>query len=139
MKKYIITFLHRGLIFGGFGPIITSIVFFILSLTLENFSLTSSQILISTLSTYFLAFIQSGSSVFNQIEGWSIGRSLLLHFSTLYFAYVSCYLVNSWIPKSTSFIIFFTAIFTLAYLAVWLTVYVSIRITSKCFNRQLNK
>jgi len=139
MKKYIIIFLHRGLIFGGFGPIIMSIVFFTLSLTLEDFSVTGSQMLISTISIYLLAFIHAGASVFNQIEEWSLGRSLLLHFSTLYITYISCYLINSWLPFSPLFIIIFTAIFTLFYLAVWLTVYISVRIMSRRFNRRLDR
>lgn len=137
MKKHIITFLHRGLIFGGFGPIVVSIVFFILSKTLDDFSLTGSQVLLATVSTYLLAFIQAGSSVFNEIDHWSVGRSLLLHFSTLYLAYILCYLLNSWIPFSLIFIVIFTAIFALVYFIIWLTVYISVRAASKKFNAQL--
>ena len=39
MNKYLKIFLHRGLIFGGFGPIVVGIVYFILGQTLEGFSL----------------------------------------------------------------------------------------------------
>jgi hypothetical protein len=31
MNRYVKSFLHRGLIFGGFGPIICGIIFFIIS------------------------------------------------------------------------------------------------------------
>ena len=33
MNKYLKEFLHRGLIFGGFGPLVAGIVFLIIGLT----------------------------------------------------------------------------------------------------------
>ena len=66
MNKYVKAFLHRGLIFGGFGPIVTAIVYFIISLAVENVVLNSTQILTITISTYTLAFIHAGASVFNR-------------------------------------------------------------------------
>lgn len=44
MNKYVKEFLHRGLMFGGFGPIIAGIVYLILSYTLNNFSLSGSTV-----------------------------------------------------------------------------------------------
>ena len=76
MNTYVKAFLYRGLLFGGFGPIVSAIVFFILSLTLPDFSLSGGQILAATVSTYLLAFIQAGASIFNQIEHWSTAKSL---------------------------------------------------------------
>ena len=72
MNKYFKEFLHRGLCFSGFGPIILAIIYFILSKTVDGFALNASQVLIGTVSIYLLAFIQAGASVFNQIEGWPI-------------------------------------------------------------------
>jgi hypothetical protein len=69
-KGYFKAFLHRGLIFGGFGPIIVGIVFFVLSLTLEDFSLSGQEVFFAIISTYLLAFLQAGASIFNQIESW---------------------------------------------------------------------
>ena len=137
MKKYVITFLHRGLIFGGLGPIITSIVFFILSKTLNNFSITASQALLATVSSYILAFVQAGSSIFNTIEHWSTGKTLLLHFSTLYITYISCYMINSWIPLIPIVIVIFTIVFAISYIVIWLAVYLSVRVASKKFNSRL--
>ena len=139
MKKYALTFLRRGLMFAGFGPIITSVVFFILSKVLDNFYLTADQVLLSTASTFLLAFVQAGASVFNQIEDWSIGKSLLLHFSTLYFAYILCYIANSWIPFIPFVIIIFTIVFTILYFLVWFTVYFSVRAVSSSLNEKLKK
>ena len=137
MNKYLKTFLHRGLIFGGFGPIILGIIYAIIEKTAENFSLSGIQTLIAIVSIYFLAFVQAGASVFNQIESFSIPKSLLCHLSVLYVAYVFCYLINNWIPFNINALLIFTAIFLIIYFVVWITVFVSIKIASKKLNAKL--
>jgi len=124
--------------FGGFGPIILGIIFFILSKTLDNFSVNAGQILFGIVSTYVLAFVQAGASVFNQIETWSLPKSMLFHFSTLYFVYVMCYVLNSWIPFEWQVIAIFTAIFVAVYFIIWIAVYFSVKAASKKLNLQIN-
>lgn len=136
-KNYFKEFLHRGLLFGGFGPIIAGIVLFILSLTLDNFSLSGRELLLAIVSTYLLAFLQAGASVFNQIESWSVAKSMLCHFATIYLAYVGCYLLNSWIPFDIKVILIFTVIFVVLYLVIWLTVFFTVRATSKRLNAKV--
>ena len=137
MNTYVKHYLQRGLAFGGFGPIIVGIVFLILSLTDGGFSLTGKEVFFAIISTYILAFIQAGSSVFNQIEHWSIGRSLLFHFGSLYLAYSICYIANSWIPFDPMVLLVFTVVFVAVYFAIWLTVYFITRATRKTLNSKL--
>ena len=40
MNPYVKRFLHRGLVFGGFGPLVMGIVYWCLSLTLGNIALS---------------------------------------------------------------------------------------------------
>ena len=136
MKKYIIAFLKRGLIFGGFGPIIVSIIYYIVSL-FETVNLNPGQLLVAVVSSYLLAFVQSGATVFNQIEDWSTAKSSLVYFTILYIAYLSCYLVNSWIPFEWLFVLLFTVIFVLTYLIIWIIVYLVIKHTTKKLNEKL--
>lgn len=138
MKKYIKSFLLRGMLFGGFGPIIAGVVYLILSYTINDFSLSGLEVFTAIISTYLLAFVQAGASVFNQIEGWGIAKSFLCHLSTLYIAYSLCYIINSWIPFEWTVLLIFTLIFLVTYLVIWLTVYFSIKTTSKKFNKSLN-
>ncbi len=138
MNKYSKEFLHRGLMFGGFGPIILGIIFFILSKTLDNFSVNAGQILLGIVSTYVLAFVQAGVSVFNQIEAWSLPKSMFFHFSTLYLVYVLCYVLNSWVPFEWRVIAIFTAIFVAVYFIIWIAVYFSVKAASKKLNLQIN-
>lgn len=137
MNKYVKEFLHRGLMFGGFGPIIFGIIVFIVSKTTENFILEAGEVFIGIVSIYLLAFVHAGASVFNQIEHWSIGKSLLCHLSTLYVAYSLCYVINTWIPFEPKMLLLFTAIFMIIYFVVWGVVYFTIKATSKNFNAKL--
>ena len=137
MNRYVKEFLRRGLMFGGFGPVVAGIVFATLGATLENFSLSGSQVLLATVSTYLLAFIHAGASVFNQIEHWPIGKSLLFHFLSLYIAYSVCYCVNSWIAFEPLVLLIFTAVFAAIYFAVWLTVYFSLKLSARSLNKKL--
>jgi hypothetical protein len=137
MKQYVLKFLHRGLMFGGFGPIILGIIYYMLSLTITDFSLSGDEIAIAIGSIYLLAFIHAGASVFNQIEEWPIAKSLLIHFATLYIAYVGCYLLNSWIPFDVKVILIFTAIFAVSYLVIWLSVFFAVRGTSRRLNEKV--
>lgn len=137
MNKYLKEFFHRGLIFGGFGPIVLGIIYAIVETSVADFSLSGMQVLVAIVSIYLLAFVQAGASVFNQIEHWSLPKTLLCHFGTLYIVYVGCYLVNDWIPFSTSVLLIFTAIFVAVYFVVWTTVFVSVKIASKKLNQKI--
>ena len=136
MNKYVKSFLFRGLIFGGFGPIIAGIVYLSLSFSIENFALTGGEIFLAIVSVYLLAFIQAGASVFNQIERWSVAKSSIIHLSVIYVAYILCYLVNTWIPFELVAVLIFTGIFVASYFIVWITVFLVMRKTSKALNKR---
>lgn len=136
-NQYVKEFLHRGMLFGGFGPIVVGIVYAILQNCLADFALTGTQVLLAIVSTFLLAFLQAGASVFNQIEHWPLAKSLLCHFATLYVAYSLCYLLNSWIPFKLEVFLLFTAIFVVGYAVIWLTVYLIARSTGKKLTKQL--
>ena len=137
MTKYVKEFMRRGLTFGGFGPIVVGIVYMIISNIETDFSLSGAEVLLAVVSTYLLAFLQAGATVFNQIEHWSLPKSLLCHFATLYFAYSVCYLVNTWIPFEPAVLLIFTGIFVTSYFVIWFTVYFIVKNTSKKFNRKI--
>jgi hypothetical protein len=136
MNKYLKNYLQRGVAFGGFGPIIAGIVLFIIDRCGVEVELSGTQVLLMVVSTYILAFVQAGASVFNQIESWCIAKSMALHFSSLYIAYIGCYLLNSWLPFKWEVIAIFTAIFVGVYLVIWLTVFLIVKTTSKKLNKR---
>ncbi len=137
MNKHVKEFFHRGLIFGGFGPIVLGIVLLAISMAGGTVALTAKDYFLSTVSIYLLAFIHAGASVFNQIEHWRLPKSLFIHFSVLYVAYSLCYIVNTWIPFEPEVLLIFTAIFVVTYFAVWLTVVIILKLISKKLNKKL--
>lgn len=134
MNKYVKEFLRRGLLFGGFGPIITGVVMALI----PGVELTGNQILLMVCSTYVLAFVQAGATVFNQIGHWSILRALLCHFSSLYAVYLFCYTVNAWIPFRWPVVGLFTLIFAAVFFTTWLVVYLCVRATRNRLNRNIH-
>ena len=137
MNNYVKTFFTRGLTFGGFGPIVVGIVFAILQYTVEGFSISGTEVLFAILSTYLIAFVQAGATVFNQIESWSTPKSLGFHLLSLYVVYMVCYLANSWIPFEPMMVLIFTAIFLAGYFIIWIIVYISVKAATKKFNKQI--
>ena len=124
--------------FSGLGPVTAALVIFIISQFEENLHLEASQVLIMTVSTYILAFVQAGATVFNQIEHWSVPKSLACHFSSLYAVYVLSYLVNTWIPFNINVILVFTVIFVVTFFVIWTTVFLAVRHLSKKLNKNLH-
>jgi len=135
--KYVKEFIHRGLMFSGLGPIILGIVFLILSYTDDNIEFTGVNILIGIISTYLIAFVQAGTSVFHNIEKWSLLKSTGLQLLCIYTVYLISYLINSWIPFDINVIVIFTIIIVISYAIIVLIVHLIIKITSKKLNKKL--
>ncbi len=137
MNKYVKKSLQRGLVFAGLGPIVLGIVYAILEACLADFSLGGNEVLLAIISTYAIAFVQAGASVFNEIEDWPVPKALLCHFSSIYAVYLLAYVVNSWIPFMWQVVAAFTGIFVLTYAVIWLVVYFSVRAASRRLNTRL--
>lgn len=137
MNSYLKSFLHRGLIFGGFGPIITGIIYAVLDRCVPSVGVSGTDLFVIMISTYLLAFVHAGASIFNQIEHWPIAKSLLCHFGCLYVAYLLCYVVNRWIAFDLMVVFIFSGIFVAVYAVVWLIVYTVIKITEKKLNAKI--
>ena len=138
MKKHITDFLKRGLIFGGFGPIVLATVYLIISVAKGGLALGAKEIFLGVISTYLLAFLHAGSSIFNQMESLSIAKRLLIQLGILYVAYTLCYLINSWLPFKWSVLLIYTAAFTVGYTVIWLSVLLSVKAASKRLNKMLD-
>ncbi len=139
MNKHLKVFLYRGLVFGGFGPIVLGIIFCIIEISDVDLALTGKSMLVAIISTYLLAFIQAGASVFNQIDEWPLAKSTLIHFTILFITYSAVYVFNSWIPFEPLMLLIFFFSFLIIYLIIWLTVYFSVKAHTKRLNAQLVK
>ena len=138
MNYYVKEFLKRGLIFSGFGPIIAGIVYLSIEKSGVDLKLTGFNVFLAIITTYVIAFVEAGSSVFNQIDSWPKAKSLFFQMTSIYVVYIGGYLINNWIPFKLEVIIIFTCVFVVTYLTIWLTVYFINKKTSKKLNEKLN-
>ena len=115
MKSKIKSFCFRGMIFGGLGPIVYSLVMFILFLSKVNTALDGKTIFLNVVSTYLLAFICAGISIIWKEERLGLSLQILIHGLSLYICYLIVYLINNWIPKDLVILLIFTLCFFLIY------------------------
>lgn len=137
MNKYVKQFLIRGLLFGGFGPIIAGFVFMIIDFAGTELNLEGWQIFLAITTSYLLAFISAGASIFEQIEEWSTIKSTLIHCLTIYAIYLITYLVNSWIPLKWEVILIFSIGVIGGFFLIWLIIYLINKQCSKSLNKKL--
>ena len=127
MKKIILDFVRRGLIGGGFGPLVLSIVYFIINRSIGLENLDVNEVCIAIISLYILAFIVGGMNSIYQIERLPIMMAILIHGIVLYIGYLATYVVNDWIELGAVPIIIFTAIFIVGYFIIWAVIYTIIK------------
>ena len=137
MNKYVKTFLLRGAFFGGFGPVVMGFVYLFLDIYIDNFAVSGYEIFLGIITTYLIAFLHAGASVFHQIESWPVPKSMFFNFITIYIAYTVGYIINSWIPFDWRVILIYTAIFIVAYFIIWLTTVILISKAKKKLNSSL--
>ena len=138
MNRYVKEFLIRGLMFSGFGPIIVGIVYLSLEASGVDLKLNAINIFLAILSTYIIAFVQAGSSIFNQIEEWPKVKSLFFQMTSIYVVYIGGYLINNWIPFKFEVIIIFTCVYISVFLSIWLSAYFINKKITKKLNEKLN-
>ena len=139
MNKYVKAFLHRGLIFAGFGPITLAIVYLILQLCNVEVALNGFQVCLGIVTTFLIAFVHAGSSVFPQIEKWGTFKSAFFQGISLYLVYTIGYLLNSWIPLNPIVIIIYTSIFIGAFTILWVIIYLVAKKSTNQMNKKLNE
>ena len=139
MRKTALEFVRRGLVAGGFGPVILAVLYIILEQSGEIVSLTASQVCTGIFSLYALAFIAGGMNVVYQIERLPLMAAISIHGGVLYIGYLITYLVNGWLELGKTPIIVFTAIFIAGYLAIWAVIYHITRRNTRRLNEMLKQ
>lgn len=139
MKKFVLDFLHRGLVAAGFGPIVLVIVYLVLRHAAAIETLTVSQVCIGIISLTVLAFLAGGMNSIYQIEQLSLMAAIGIHGCVLYVGYLGTYLVNDWLAWGTIPVVVFSAAFAVGYLVIWGIIYAIIQRRTAKLNQQLRQ
>ena len=139
MKKFVLEFLHRGLISAGIGPIVLAFVYLILQQAAGVEMLSVKQVCVGVFSITVLAFVAGGMNAIYQIERLSLMAAIFIHGGVLYIGYLGMYLVNDWLDWGLTPIIVFSAIFAVGYIVIWVIIYSVIRRKTAQLNENLIK
>lgn len=137
MKKHVIEFLKRGLMFCAGGPVILAIIYAVIGATGEAQTLTTGDVSLGILTVTLLAFIAAGFTVVYQIEELPLFAAALIHGAALYLDYILIYLLNGWLVRQWKVIGIFTAAFVAGYAIIWLIIYLVTKSSTGKLNRQL--
>jgi len=137
MKDHIIQFIKRGSMAAVGGPIVVSIVYFILGKAGVISALTPDEVALSMISSALLSFIVGGISMIYTVDHLSTFIAAVIHGVTLYAVYISVYLINGWIKSQLIAISVFTVAFVVGYAIIWLIIYISVRNSAKKLNSKL--
>ncbi len=139
MKKLASEFFLRGLIAGGFGPIVLAVVYLILNRVAEVGAVSTGQICVGIFSLYALAFIVGGLNVVYRIERLPLTFAILIHGGVLYVCYLITYLLNGWIENGVMPIIVFSLIFIIGFVSIWAVIFLVTKANTKKVNEALKQ
>lgn len=139
MKKLASKFFHRGLIAGGFGPIVLAVVYLILNRVAEVEVVSVGPLCVGIFSLYILAFIAGGLNVVYQIERIPLTLAILIHGGVLYVCYLITYLLNDWLENGVMPIIVFSLIFIISFVSIWAVIYSVTKANTKKVNQALKQ
>lgn len=139
MKKFVLEFLHRGLIAAGIGPIVLAFVYLILQQASAIETLSVNQVCIGIFSITALAFIAGGMNAIYQIERLPLMVAILIHGGILYISYLVTYLLNDWLDFGALPIIVFSAVFVVGYIVIWAIINSIIKRNTDKLNKMLKQ
>ena len=139
MKRFILDFIHRGLIACGLGPIVLAISYWILQQYAVLEMLTVNEICVGIFSLTALAFLAGGMNAIYQIERLPLMVAILIHGCVLYAGYLLTFLINGWLDLGVTPILVFSGIFVVGYLVIWVIIYSILRRNTAKLNTMLKK
>ena len=123
MKKFVSEFVQRGMVAGGFGPIILAIIYLSLYHNGVIEMLSVEKVCKEIFSVTALAFLAGGTNALYQVEKLPLMPAILIHGATLYIGYLVTYRLNNWLEGGTKSVMVFTVIFVVGYIIVWAIIY----------------
>ena len=139
MKKFVLDFIHRGLIAASAGPIVLAVVYLILKEArgIESFSVD--EICLGIFSLTALAFLAGGMNAIYQLERIPLMGAISIHGAVLYLGYLITYICNRWLSCGLLSLAVFTAVFVIGYAIIWIVIYSIIKKSTTRLNQALKE
>jgi len=139
VKKFILDFLHRGLVACGIGPMVLAILYLILQESSSLQTLTVNEVCTGIFSLTLLAFLAGGMNALYQLERLPLMAAILIHGIVLYSGYLATFLLNDWLEWGAMPIGVFSAVFVVGYIVIWVIIYTIIKRNTTKLNECLKK
>lgn len=136
MKQFIKTFIHRGALFCGLGPVIAAAVYFFLSANGTVTTIAVSTYIREIFTATLMAFFAAGISAIYTVEKLALPLAGLIQVAVLLLDYLLIYLLNGWLKPSLMTIVIIS-IFVAVFGAIWMIVYLCIQRQIKRLNENI--
>ena len=137
MKHFMKSFIHRGALFCGLGPVIMAIVYIFLSASGTVKTIPVSTYIQEIFTSTLMAFIAAGISAVYTIDKLALPLAGLIQGSVLLLDYLAIYLFNGWLKPTLTAIVIFVVIFVALFAAIWLIIYKSVQVQIKKINENI--
>lgn len=137
MKKYVLEFVHRGLMVAAGGPVVLAIIYSILGEVGAIDALTPWEVCKGILSITLMAFIAAGITMIYMVEQLPLISAILIHAGVLYLDYLIIYLSNNWLARNLTAFGIFSGVFVAGYAIIWVCIYFITKAKTDQVNRKL--
>ena len=135
MKKFMLQFIHRGFLAGGYGPLVLAIIYLILWRCSVIEVLRAEEVVIGIITSFVLAFVAGGIQAVYQIERLPLSWAIFIHGVVLYFDYIVIYLLNGWLKREG--VLLFSVCFIVGYIIIWIGIYFATKKKTDLLNSKL--
>ncbi len=129
--------IKRAIILGCIGFVIGIMIGLTICFIEEHRILLGGMDILMYLVGGLQGALAMGTTVFYDIESWSILRSTITHFIVTFGGFYAMGYIQGWMRPGEPFSFIFTIAFIVAYIIIWLTQYFSYKRTVRMMNAEL--
>lgn len=139
MKKFVLDFIHRGMVAMGIGPLVLAVLYWILQKNGILQTLDVGEVCIGIFSISALAFVAGALNALYQLERLPLMVAILIHGGVLYVSYLLTFLLNDWLEWGRIPVLVFSGVFLVGYVVIWAIIYSITKKRTAAVNEELKR
>lgn len=139
MKKFVLDFIHRGMVAMGIGPLVLAVLYWILQQNGILQTLDVGEVCIGIFSISALAFVAGALNALYQLERLPLMVAILIHGGVLYVSYLLTFLLNDWLEWGRIPVLVFSGVFLVGYVVIWAIIYSITKKRTAAVNEELKR